>query len=494
MGKQRCALAMFGCCQGGGERYSTLRRREREPTKRESEQGGVCMTQQPEEQFYPNSRAELLRRAPILHLFRAFRLAIDPRKMLLGAVAAVILAAGEWAIDQTPLAPPVENDMAGPAVNDVAWPWQRRIIDGVKPRHALEAMLSDPFRALAGSVWEGMDLLDPLRTIVAPGMRLFSRGNSWPDIAYAWTQLLFGLAVWSLLGGAIARIAALQFARDRGPTLREAVAYSARRFGATMSAPLLPLVFIGLFWLACWVVGLIGRIPAVGEAAAGILWFIPLLCGLSLAVILLFIAAGWPLMVCTISAEGTDGFDGLSRSYDYLLSRPWYALGLTLIMLVYGSLAIVFVAGVARIGTHLAEWGVSSGMNPAAVDGLTSGRPALLDDGGAAGGGAETSFLGRTAATFWLQFLGLMLWGFVYSFFWSAATIIYFLLRHSADAMPLDRVYVPASGGAPELPLVGIPAAERQENQRGEKSRSAETGGPTSFPPEAAATSQSGEP
>jgi hypothetical protein len=432
------------------------------------------MMQQPEEQFYPNSRARLLRWVPILHLFRAFRLAIDPRKILLGAAAAALLAAGEWALDQTPLAPPIENDVLAELVgSDVEWPWNRRVAGGVAPPRAFEGMLSDPFRTLAGSVWEGFDLLNPLRTIVAPGVRLFTRGNSWPDVAYAWTQLLFGLAVWGLFGGATARIAALQFARHRGPTLREAIGYSGRHFGSAMSAPLLPIVFVGLFWLVCCLVGLIGRIPAVGEAAAGVLWFIPLLCGLALAVMLLFIAAGWPLMVCTVSVEGTDGFDGLSRSYDYLLNRPWYALSLLLLMLAYGSLAIAFVAGVATIGTHLAEWGASSGMGEAAVDELTSGRPAAFENGISISGTIETSPVGRAAAAFWLQLLALMLWGFVYSFFWSSATIIYFLLRKSVDGMPLDRVFVPAAGDRPGLPLVGIPAAERAAAER----RSAEPGG-----------------
>jgi hypothetical protein len=310
------------------------------------------------------------------------------------------------------------------------------------------------------------------------------RGNSWPDVAYAWTQLLFGLAVWSLLGGSISRIAALQFARGRGSTLREAVAYSARRFGATISAPLLPIVFIGLFWVICLLVGLIGRIPAVGDAAAGILWFIPLLCGLALAVILLFIAAGWPLMVCTVSVEGTDGFDGLSRSYDYLLSRPWYALGLVLLMLVYGSLAIVFVTGVASIGMHLAEWGVSSGMDDAAVRGLTSGSPPALGMQEVVGA-AETSLVGRSATTFWLQLLALLLWGFVYSFFWSSATIIYFLLRKSVDAMPLDRVYIPGSGDRQELPLVGIPAAEQAAERHAGEPAPADAAASESSPPEA---------
>ena len=437
------------------------------------------MTQQPEEQFYRTTRTEILRWLPFLHLFRAFRLAIDPRKMLLGGMAAVLLAVGQWGLDQSPLAPPQPADVAPSAMD---WPWQHEIVEHGLPSRSFGTLLVDPLGTVSASLGQGLQLLSPLRTIIDPGRRLFMRGNSWPDVAYAWTQLLYGLAVWSLFGGAIARMAAVQFARQRGPSLREAVGYAGRKFGAAFSAPLLPLVFIGLFWLGCFVVGLIGRIPSVGEAAAGVLWFVPLVCGIALAVILLVIAAGWPLMVCTISVEGTDGFDGLSRAYDYLLSRPWYALSLALLALAYGSVLLVFVTGVATLGTELAAWGVSSGMPDAAVDGLMSGGPGTLESSRAPVAGVETSLVGRTAVTFWLQLLALLLWGFVYSFFWSSATIIYFLLRKSADAMPLDRVFLPAAAAGQDLPLVGIPAAEREERERrADESRAAEADG-TSTP------------
>jgi hypothetical protein len=71
--------------------------------------------------------------------------------------------------------------------------------------------------------------------------------------------------------------------------------------------------------------------------------------------------------------------------------------------------------------------------------------------------------LGGTAATFWLRILSWFVRGFVISYFWTAVTIIYFLLRLSLDAKPLDHVYIPAATAADPLPLVGIAAAERRE-------------------------------
>jgi hypothetical protein len=116
---------------------------------------------------------------------------------------------------------------------------------------------------------------------------------------------------------------------------------------------LLPLVFIGFFWLLALIVGLIGRIPGIGTSIAGVLWFLPLLLGIALALILLVIAAGWPLMIATISTEGTDAFDGLSRGYDYILNRTWYALSLLVLTVVVGTVGIAFVSLVCQAGVHL---------------------------------------------------------------------------------------------------------------------------------------------
>lgn len=293
-------------------------------------------------------------------------------------------------------------------------------------------------------------ILRPLQGLIEAGRPLFRRGNTWADAADAWTRLLWTLVVWSLFGTAITRIAAVQFARHTSVGLRESVRFAGRQFPSTFGAPLLPLVFIGLFWLVCVIGGLIGRIPGIGEPLVGLFWFVPLVLGVAIAVIVLFIAAGWPLMVCTGGVEATDAFDGLSRSYDYLLTRPWYALGLALTTVAYGSVVVFFVACVAGVGVHVAEWATATGMGDDAVNRMTGESPGI----------------GPVMAGFWLRVLAVLLWGFVYSFFWSSATIIYYLLRQSVDGEPLDKVYLePAPKTGQELPLVGMPAAEKREGE-----------------------------
>ena len=48
----------------------------------------------------------------------------------------------------------------------------------------------------------------------------------------------------------------------------------------------------------------------------------------------------------------------------------------------------------------------------------------------------------RGSSCFWLTLLFLMMLGFSYSFFWSAATMIYFLMRKRVDEAELDEVFL----------------------------------------------------
>jgi hypothetical protein len=359
----------------------------------------------------------------------------------------VLLAAGYRVIDYAPFAPGVSDG----GVRSVAlWPWDDQLPGANSGGDQLHQFASDPWSKVLDVAFRRPAVLRPLQGLIEAGRPLFARGNTWSDAADAWTRLLWTLAVWSVFGTAITRIAAVQFARHTSVGLRQSIRFAGRQFPSTFGAPLLPLVFIGVFWLVCVIGGLIGRIPGIGEVLVGLFWFVPLVLGVAIAVVVLFIAAGWPLMICTGGVEATDAFDGLSRSYDYLLTRPWYALGLALAAVVYGSLVVFFVACVAGIGVHVAEWATATGMGDDAVNRLTGESPGI----------------GPVMAGFWLRVLAVLLWGFVYSFFWSSATIIYYLLRHSVDAEPLDKVYVeiaPKTGQ--ELPLVGMPAAEKREGE-----------------------------
>ncbi len=402
---------------------------------------------------------------PWCHLFRAFRIAIDLRKCILGALALVALSAGNMLFLQLPFASNVKSSN----------PWETGLDrinadqGAAKPWELVALFRNDPLAALMEPARYWPLVLEPVRTVFEPGLVLFQRDNSWSTIAVAWTQLLWALLVWAVFGGAISRIAAVQFARDEKVPTLTALRFSAKRLLSYLSAPLLPLAGVGAFWLICFLGGLFARIPSVGPAVVGILWGIVLLFGFLMALIMMGLAAGWPLMTATISTEGSDAFDGLSRSFSYVYDRPWYYVWLILLTMAYGSVVIMFAWFAAWLIVYLAVWSVAAGVGADDIGSLLRSTPPLLisDSLESASQSDAPITIGRIAVGIWMRAVAMLLLGFVYSYFWTAVTIIYFLLRRSDDGTELDEVYVPEADEPDEqLPLVGVAASDQPVTER----------------------------
>jgi len=399
---------------------------------------------------------------PWLHLTRTFWIAADIRKLILAGVALMLVSLGSLIWDQMPWADSASHELAQ-ARQIERWPWQRNL--GYDLRHGgngraeLRGALHDPRNTLFRIAANWQIVLLPFRDFIEPAAILF-RGDASPSqLADAATRSLWNLVVWSLFGGAICRIAAVQFARDQQIGIRRALAFAASRFVGYVSAPLMPLVGVAVLWLLCVIGGWIGRIPGgIGETLLGILWGLELLFGFFMVVVLVGAAFGWPLMFATISVEGTDGFEGLSRAYNYIYERPAYVLWQALLTMFYGSLAIFFVWLAAELLAELAVWGVSWGLGSEATFALVAGAPTLTGAAENLALGPDVS-LGAQIAQGWMCALAVFVVGFVYSFFWSAATIAYFVLRHSVDANDFDEVAIDEAEERDELlPLVGTAA------------------------------------
>lgn len=387
---------------------------------------------------------------PWVHLFRAFRIAVDFRKIGLGALALAVLAAGNALFTRLPFAPNHDSSSV--------WPWM--VSTGVnRPLDLPREFEADPQGTLVGAFTHWNGPLFPLRSTFEPAAELLKPGRSWSECAYAWTQLLWSLCVWGLFAGAITRMSAVQFAGDGRVSMWSALKFSAENFLSFVSAPLLPVAGIGVLWILCLLAGLFGRIPYAGPLVVGLFWWLAVAAGLIMTLILLGVIVGWPLMYSAISTEGSDGYDGFSRAYGYVYSRPWHYLWFGVVSLTYGSVLLVFVTVVAHLAANLAGWGVSAGMGSDAVATLTAGSPQSL--GGPATNGDISSdgpgAWGTLPAGLWLNVAGSLVGGFVVSYFWSAVTIIYFLLRQSDDATDLKEVFMPMEEEVDELlPLVGV--------------------------------------
>jgi hypothetical protein len=287
---------------------------------------------------------------------------------------------------------------------------------------------------------------------------------------YTLALFVISLAVMSLTGGAICRIAALQFAQGEKPGLTEAIRFGARKFYSFLAAPITPIGIMAITGVFVILLGLVGNIPYVGGLSVGVFLPLALLSAALTAIIAIGAVAGLNLMFPTIAYEDSDCFDAISRSFSYVYAKPWRMGFYTVIAVTYGAICYVFVRCfcflVLRITYVFLQLGFFNGNA-----GLTRiwSEPKfanLLSGATSAANWAES--VGVFLVHAWvLVVVGLMV-AFVISFYFSANTIIYALMRNRVDKTALDEVYTYAGEFAP---ISGIPepASEDTSDQPASK-------------------------
>jgi hypothetical protein len=377
------------------------------------------------------------------------------------------------------------------------WPWFED--RGPNPYLLVTGQAGIPWEA--GRFWEWFIedqfpvMIEPLVKFFRPIWYLFSPRADLMDRAYFLCVTLWTLITWSFFGGAITRIAVVQVARGERVGLVEALSYTLRRYLSYLTAPLFPLGGIVVILLLMFAFGLFHMIPLFGDiVVSGVFWPVVVVLGLLMAITLVGLVS-WPLMSATISAEGHDSWEAVSRAYSYVFQRPWQYFGYSLIAVVYGAVLVFFVGLMASLTVYLAEWGVAriqpQSRDPAYlfVYAPTSfgWRSLLLQDARTANANVvhqgeinpeayqqylQTDWhwwntVGAVLMAFWMGLIFLMVIGFGYSYFWTASSIIYLLMRRSIDAAELDEVYLGEEeqespfgptlppGAAPEAPKPG---------------------------------------
>jgi hypothetical protein len=391
----------------------------------------------------------------------------------------------------------VLDDLAGPNGRLRTMPWSE--YRGPNPFLFVTTLLASP----PGLWWDEVKaylstvapvLTEPLVKLLLPVAKVVSPGVSPMTRFYLLLVILWNLAVWAFCGGVITRLAAVQIA-GKGPiTFRQAVRYVAARYVNYLCAPLIPLTIIAVVALGLIVVGMIGMIPLIGDVAIfGLGLPLIIVAGAIMAVFLVGLV-GYPLMYTTLSVEGdsSDTFDALSRSINYVYQAPWQYIWYSLVALVYGAAVTFFVLFFTSLMVYLGKWAVSQAPwneaanrkpdylfilapqsfgwrelmlkdSPYAVhEEVTIREPSKRKvveykpnnpDADKQGRGDFWWYntIGAGLVGLWLGLFFLMMLGFTYSFFWSAATVIYLLMRKKVDEAELDEVAVEEE--EPEAPL-----------------------------------------
>ncbi|HID76263.1 MAG TPA: hypothetical protein EYP56_09740 [Planctomycetaceae bacterium] len=434
---------------------------------------------------------------PWLILFRCFRVALRIRALAFSALAVVLMLTGWVGIvalfsKMPEIAIQVDPYAGCPWM--VLRSWVPSWLDSGKAEEVgrLAAEAEESTRFASETAAQRADVLS--RPVFQPDRRLLEPApvvgdspmvgggpvlGSWEHLSRAWRRVFrvelsplvtlyfvlcgfWALVVWSFFGGAIARAAAVELASGDHLGLGETIRFARSKWLANFAAPLLPMLGVifcaaGVMffaWLANW--------PATTWLVA-LIWPIVLVFGFLMAIILLLLLFGWPLMWPTVGAEGTDSFDAVSRSYAYTLQRPLHYLFYAAVAGFVGLLSWLIVSQIAAGVEYLTYWAASWVTGAERVRQIAAG-----------GTDATIDKIGSGIVLFWCDCLRLLAVAFLYSYFLTAATAIYLLLRRDVDATEMDEVYQEEREETYTMPPIqkeepGPPEAEEKKEEPGEE-------------------------
>jgi hypothetical protein len=417
-------------------------------------------------------------------LFRLYRVSVAFQLLLLGFLGAWATSIGWYASRAVSLSEESRGQVSVERFFEAVNPWPQSIywqplpgmsrdVAGAPP--AAPPVLADTAAgdAAAGAVpptgplarfWHGGLGRTPIYAIMEPVRRWFDPTIPWDQFAFYLLGGLWSLLVWALVGGAITRTAVVRLGRDERVGLRESLVFSGRKLPSLLAAPLLPLIAVFGLGVPLAILGLLMR-TNFGVAVAGLLWLPVGLIAFSMTLFAVGVLFGWPLMWSAISAEGSDAFDAISRSYAYTYQRPLQYLAYAAGALVLGFLGWLIVGLFCQAVVQFALLAVGTGTGDARLEAL---RLAIAE-----GGSAESKllWLGSSLIGFFNRcFLGVQV-AYAYSFMWTAAAAIYLLLRHDADQTEMDDVYLEeyenVGYGLPPLTVdeAGVPGVDPDEGK-----------------------------
>jgi hypothetical protein len=166
-----------------------------------------------------------------------------------------------------------------------------------------------------GSAWSKYGLLPCL----------FAAGETYPW--YAWLTYALAdvilLAAFLIANTAVARATYMQAKGNNFYSWREAYAFAFRKAGSVLMTPISLAVLIGLMVLGALVIGLLGKIPYVGELGISILTIFWFLAALLIFFVGIVTVISFLLVPSIIATTDEDAFEAVFQSFSITWGQAW---------------------------------------------------------------------------------------------------------------------------------------------------------------------------
>ncbi|QQE11404.1 hypothetical protein JD969_18195 [Planctomycetota bacterium] len=372
-----------------------------------------------------------------INITRSFRVAIHPAKMLLAMLMVIITYLSGLGLDEI-----FGQKIFSQSVSNELYAFRDLIYSAISLDLGYHNFMSDAPTQSSG-------VLGALYQMVI-GV---------PSAVYNDNPAFFGIFVfWIFIlnvffGGSISRLASLQATRDLRPSFTAGLLYTYHHFLSFIGALLLPLLIVTLISLLLAFVGLLFNYSITGLLGALVFGFL-IIGGIIISLLLIGFAGAANLMFASITTDGTDAFDTISRTYNYVMRQPWRFVFYNAFALIYGAITYTFLALLIFLALWATKtfvgWWVFTDTDIATTLGTqaTNTFDAILPDPklfelpfyteqAPEAGDAITAIVST-----WVKLLIALLPAFAFSYYYTAQTFIYLLLRQHSDGTEPQQVHI----------------------------------------------------
>jgi len=400
-----------------------------------------------------NQSSDLIESLLFPKVFQTFRMAVQPTKLAITFSALAVICAAGLIMDF----------------------FSKSVVEGSAETTELDVYMASPERVEAfikqyedtgqrkgvfSTMWHfaGRNFQESLAamfafnfTAVAAHVRDYFKAATWAFIYhpfYCAVFIVIKLVVVAIAGGSVCRISALQFAQGEKPGFTEAVRFGTARFWSFFIAPLLPVGVIVFCGAMIMLLGLITNFPRAGELILGLSMPVALFAGGLVAFFTIGLVVAFNLMYPSVAYDGCDCFDVIGRSFSYVFNKPWRMGLYTAVAAVYGAICYMFVRFSVFLLLFFTHFFLRTAIFADATGGYDDKLNAiwaqptfqhLVGDDPFKGNWSESLSAVLVRLSLWFV-VGLLV-SFIISFYFSANTIIYALMRNRVDGTPLEEVH-----------------------------------------------------
>jgi len=173
---------------------------------------------------------------------------------------------------------------------------------------------------------------------------------------YSWiiyvVGILASLAVILLTNTAVSRAVYMNLKGETFFTWKEAFSFAFKRWGSVVAAPTAIIGIIAFFVVGALIMGLLGRIPYVGELGTSFLTLFYMGSALFVFFLLLVLAVALFFVPAIVATTNEDAFEAVFQSFSISTSQPWR-------IVVYG----VLVGAIELLGLLILAFSVKIAWN-----------------------------------------------------------------------------------------------------------------------------------